>query len=262
MYAVMSFSMHYNDKLLCYLCVGIGFLIVLGICKMAVDSVGKHRADAGADPSWFVFLAAACLLAWVAGVALGDLNFFYNTEPHYEVSMLNSYPSVDPDTMPGQQVMDAGQMTFVSGSKLDLKKSMGFRNLDVYCVAPIVNNKTKSKGPAVGSYDFWAVGLNCCSGAFGDFKCGEFKNPHARSGLRVMRNDQFNFYRLAVQQAEAAYNIKAMHPLFFYWMQDPVLEVAAYMDEGIKYFWMGIFTFFAFLLFLVLVAIVIFSTMG
>merc|ERR1719379_2441234 len=254
----MSFSMHYNDKLACYFCVFVGFLIVVITCKMAWDHVKKDSFDSPTDPTWFVFLAVSCLIAWVVGVALGDLNFFYNTEPFYDVSNLNSYPSVDPSLMPGQQLMDAGQITFVPSARLDLRKAMGFRNLEIYCVAPIVNNATKPGSAGVtGSYDFWAVGLNCCSGASGDFACGEFNNPNAQSGLRVMRTDQSTFYRLAVKQAEAAYGIRAKHPLFFYWMQDPTMEIAAYMDEGMKWYLFGVFTFFAFLLFITLVAVAV-----
>merc|ERR1719487_3180586 len=117
---------------------------------------------------------------------------------------------------------------------------MAFKNRDTYCVAPIVINQTRN----ASSFDFWAVGLNCCSGRPGDFNCGEYNNPHASSGLRVMRDDQREFYRLAVKQAEAAYDLKAKHPLFFYWMEDPGAEIAAYMDEGFKYYMFGLVTFF------------------
>jgi len=254
-YAVMSFSIHYKNKPVCYLVVLLCLAFVGIIAKLAWDAVKRFKKDSLADPSWFIFLAVACFLAWLAGVALGDMNFFYNMEPFYDVSNLNSYHSVNPDNMPGQRVMDAGRIDFTPGSKLDLEKTMAFHNLETYCVAPIVTGD-KSKPD---SYDFWAVGLNCCSGAPGSFACGEFNNPRASSGLRVMRDDQGSFYRLAVQQAEAAYNIRAKHPLFLFWMQDPVAEVAAYMDEGFKYYLLGVFAFFAFLLFLVILAMIILS---
>jgi len=259
MYAVMSFSMHYKDRLLCYVSVILGFVFVLTLAKLAFDSVAQQGSDSLRDPSWLVFLAAASFLAWVSGVAVGDLNYFYNMQPFYDVNTLNSYVSVDPSKMPGQQVMDAGRITFAQGSRLDTTKAMAFKNLDVYCVAPIVSGNSSG---TTSSYDFWAVGLNCCSGAPGDFSCGEYSNPLAASGLRVMREDQRSFYRLAVQQAEAAYGIKARHPLFLYWMQDPIAEIAAYQDEGYKYYLFGVFTYFAFMLFLVLSAIVLFSKMS
>lgn len=250
MYSVMSFSLHYKEKGICYLCVFFGMIFVIIMAKVALDSVKDQNPQN--DPTWFVFLAAACFIAWLSGVILGDLNYFYNMEPFYDATNLNNYPSVDPSKMPGQQVMDAGQMTFVPGSKLDFKKSMIFHNLDAYCVAPIVNSNDKSQS----NYDFWAVGMNCCSGVPGDFSCGEYNNPVALSGLREMREDRRNFFRLAVKQAEAAYNIKAKHPLFFHWMQDPTAEMNAYQDEGFKYFVFGVYAFFAFLLFLVIVAVV------
>merc|ERR1711866_4659 len=106
----------------------------------------------------------------------------------------------------------------------------------MFCVAPITrgtNNET------LLHYDFWAVGVGCCSGLKPDFHCKNFNNPHAKGGLRLMRDDERAFYRLAVQQAEAAYNIKAVHPLFFEWVQDPIDEMAQLEEFGMRNFHMG-----------------------
>lgn len=250
----MSFELHYQSKELAILFVALGFIMVLALMKLAYDGVRRQRVDPSSDPNWLIFMAAACLFAWCAGVVLGDINYFYNLHPFYEVSTLNSYPLVDPSRMPGQQVMDAGTMTFASGSHIDFKRAMGFHNDDIYCVAPIIG-----KNGSVSSYDFWAVGLNCCTGESGSFSCGEYNNPRASSGLRVMRDEQRAFYRLAVKQAEAAYSIKANHPLFFHWMAAPLTEVEAYMDEGYKKYFLGVFAFLAFMFFAVIVATLVFA---
>lgn len=268
MFWTMSFSVHYKNRFICFLLVCLGLCIVLAIGIMAMDAMKKKHRTAGVlmdgdvrqhEPTWLVFLFATSLLAWLLGVIGGDINFVNHMEPFYDLSNLNTYPNVDPSVMRGQQLMDAGRIMFTPDSKLDLTRSMGFKNQDLYCVAPITSGEDPKH---IASYDFWAVGTNCCSGMRADFHCGEFNNPHAAAGIRLMRDDQRAYFRLAVQQAEAAYNIKADHPLFFHWMRDPIAEVMAYSDEGLRYFLLAIFTHFLFQLFLVAVAALLFSKLG
>merc|ERR1719160_616815 len=100
------------------------------------------------------------------------MNFHSNLEPYYDVTNLNTYPAVDPSRMRGVQLMDAGRIMFTRGSKLDIERSMGFRNKETYCVAPIVSGADPQH---MDRYDFWAVGVGCCSGyspgSKADFSC-------------------------------------------------------------------------------------------
>jgi hypothetical protein len=252
LYAVLSFSFNNQHQSTAWFLVFIGFCLVVMTATLGMQAKKKER-----DPMWYTFATLAFAVAVIMAAVFGDMNFWYNMQPFYDIENLNTYPSVNPAREKGQQLMDAGRVYFADGTGLDMRKAMGFKNLDLYCVAPIVNGQEQ-----LASYDFWAVGLNCCSGVSSDFRCGEFNNPQARSGLRLMRDDQRPFFRLAVQQAEAAYNIKATHPLFFYWMQDPVAEMNNYRDDGFKYYLLGIFTHFAFNLFCVVCAVVGFSKIG
>lgn len=253
----MSFSIHFRSVLLCYCLVFIGLLVVLVLAKLAYD---HHRAylrnpgRASLSQNWFAVLAITSFIAWGAGVVCGDFNFVYNMEPFYNVAHMNQYPEVDPSAMKGNQIMDAGRVEFVKDAKLNRSMSMAFKNLDWYCVVPIVSGKDS---PA--SYDFWAIGMNCCDGDPTVFMCGEYNNQLARSGLRLMRDSQREYFRLAVQQAESAYGIKARHPLFFYWMQDPITEVNAFMDEGFKNYLTGVFSFWFCQLFCVILAAAYFA---
>jgi len=248
----MSFVVHYQHPTVAWLVVLAGLL-----CAGVTLFLAYRAKHTDQDPMWYTFFTGALLLAVISGCILGDMNFWYNMQPFYDIENLNTYPAVNPAREKGQQLMDAGRAYFSEGSVLDMRKGMAFKNLDLYCVAPIVNGQQQ-----LATYDFWAVGINCCSGVSSDFRCGEFNNPQARAGLRLMRDDQRPFFRLAVQQAEAAYNIKATHPLFFYWMQDPVAAMNYYRDDGLKYYLLAIFSHFAFNLFCVLCAVFGFSKIG
>merc|ERR1719199_1199648 len=108
---------------------------------------------------------------------------------------------------------------------------MSYVNSDTYCVAPIT-----MESKSLARYDFWAIGVNCCNSDDPDFKnCGEVQNPDARAGLRLVYPDQNDFFRLAVQQAEAEYDIEASdQPLFFYWVQDPERESEKFLRYGLE----------------------------
>eukprot|EP00746_Dinoflagellata_sp_MGD_P164053 gnl/MRDRNA2_/MRDRNA2_92470_c0_seq1.p1 gnl/MRDRNA2_/MRDRNA2_92470_c0~~gnl/MRDRNA2_/MRDRNA2_92470_c0_seq1.p1 ORF type:complete len:314 (+),score=41.08 gnl/MRDRNA2_/MRDRNA2_92470_c0_seq1:105-1046(+) len=257
-YAVMSFSIHYHSPQLANMyCIFGGVVVLISGLLGWVAFNKKVKNIENRDPTWYIYGFVALLIAWILGMVFGSINFTYHMQPYYDVLNLSSYPSVNPAREKGQQLMDGGRVYFTEGSALDLTKSMSFKNLDLYCVAPIVNTKEP-----LASYDFWAVGMNCCSSSSSSFRCGEFNNPHARSGLRLMKDEQRPFFRLAVQQAEAAYNIRATHPLFYYWTPDPVQEINSYRDDGFKYFLLGVFTHFLFNMFCVACAVVGFSKIG
>jgi len=272
-YAALSFEWHYTSPGLCWALVIVALLPVLVCGAMALANSWRKAArallggppsdEAPRAPSWVTFLFVSSLAAWLLAVLLGNLNYATNLQPFYDYTNLNVYREVDPARMQGAQMMDAGRVSFTNNSVLDLRKSMGFKNLDTYCVAPItVKSKSTGEQLSLQSYDFWAVGLDCCQGNLADFHCDEFDNPSAHSGLRLLTDDQRPFYRLAVQQAEAAYAIKAQHPLFFYWSQDAVAEMDQFRDEGYKYFLIGMLVHFGWQIITVALAVAAFAKIG
>jgi len=258
LYAVMSFSLRYQQPGLAYTLLGVAGLVVLVSSCFALKSATlKVVGEPTRRANWYIFLFLSMLIAWIVAFVLGEINFENNMEPFYDAQNLNTFTQIDPSRMRGQQLMDAGVITFTKGAKLDLARSMGFKNDHVYCVAPIVMpNETPS------TYDFWAVGTDCCSGNQADFHCPNFNNPYSNGALRSTFGLSRAMYRLAVQQAEATYHIKATHPLFFKWVADPEAEMWLYQRNGIRLYLIGVFGCFLGQTFLVGAACIAFSKMG
>lgn len=254
-YAVTSFSVHYFAPFWCWFIVAIGALMVLACAAVTVYSAMKGR-----DPTWYGLLSTLMLIALVVAACLGTANFRQNIQPYYDSNNLNHYEDVDPGRVSAQQMMDAGQISFVNGVSPDVSKAMGFRSRHMYCVTPITRGA--GTNPASGVYDFWAVGTNCCTGAANDFHCNEYDNRYAHSGIRLADQEEQAFYRLAVQQAEAAYNIKAPHPIFLKWMQDPNAELNSYADDGMMYYFVGIFSHLGFQVVVVAGAVLVLSKLA
>lgn len=247
---VLSFTIRHNSPSVTWFIVALTAAAIVAVGSLAFTAARRRYVygDLHREPYWYIFLTITMLAAWIFGVCLGQTNWFNNMLPYEDLQNLSSHPAVDPTAVTSRQLMDVGRVMFTSNAVLDLTKSIGFKNSDRYCVAPI-----SVKGAKLETYDFWAIGLNCCSGDASDFHCGEYSNPDARGGLRLMRADQRPFYRLAVQQAEATFNIKADYPLFFYWMQNPAAEMESYKSDAMKFYLLGLCaTFFCQLLLLVL----------
>lgn len=267
LFADVSFRLHYKMSAVCWMLVLLAAAVVVCIGAKAVQNVIlMNQGHPSYKPTWLMFLFLTSLIAIFAGTTMGNTNFWANMQPYYSLQNLNDYSAVDPARMRGQQMMDAGRVQFSQGTTLDLSKAYAFQNSDTYCVAPISVHNPKAGGSSpLASYDFWAVGINCCSGNTSDtvkFTCGAYKSDTAREGLRVMADEDRDFLRLAVQQAESAHKIKAAHPLFFYWTESAVGEMHSYVERAYKNFAVAMFGFFAVQLGLVYVLSYILSKVG
>jgi len=255
-YCLMSFHAHYAKPDLCILLVAIIGIGVLCLGSYAVRQL--CRKASGSDdhePNWWTFLFLTCGAAWGCGLCLGSLNFWTNMQPYYSFLDLEEYSYVDPSRMRGQQIMDAGMVQWSSDTTLDVSRSMGFRNVETYCVAPITSNDLP-----LNSYDFWAVGLGCCTSNTNDFQCGEYRNSGSKKmGLRMLKDEDRAFYRLAIEQAEAAYQIKVSHPLLFYWVEDAHAEMYNFRDMGYRYCLIGMIAHLAWQMLCVALAMVCFN---
>eukprot|EP00408_Alexandrium_pacificum_P050243 CAMPEP_0171242530 /NCGR_PEP_ID=MMETSP0790-20130122/45752_1 /TAXON_ID=2925 /ORGANISM="Alexandrium catenella, Strain OF101" /LENGTH=357 /DNA_ID=CAMNT_0011709361 /DNA_START=58 /DNA_END=1131 /DNA_ORIENTATION=- len=255
-YWVSSFPVRYEMPWVFDLAMVASALVVFAFIVTAVTNRLKLFARSDRDPSWLIFLALFMTVALVGGAFLGNRSYKKYMRPYLDFNNLNSYTDIYPNLMRGQQLMDAGVVLFAPGTRIDVSLSEGFKDGTQYCVAPIAfSNATPP------TYDFWAVGTNCCSGTKPDFRC-EGWNSEKYGGLRLMDSHARGFYRLAVEQAEATYKIKAAHPLFFTWTRKPLQTVEGWEKTVRSNFILWIFGYGLFQAFCVVAATLAFSRTG
>lgn len=218
---------------------------------LASAAVARSASVAAPEDKFFAtYLGVGVFIAAFMGWMVGDLTFWELMQPSYHAEHLATYSNVDPssetlwsgEAVPtrGLRYQDAGKVYFGSDVILDKSRARSFKLGDVYCVAPIVNPNCKKNC----GLDFWAVGMNCCSEDAVDFRCGEWNNTNAKSGLRMLVESRRPLYRMAVLQAEALHDVSSPHPLFFYWLQDPVAEVRSWKRMGYRRFIMAMIVAF------------------
>jgi hypothetical protein len=255
-YWLYAFHWHYSQSFLVHVLLAalLGFVLYINFIAgkrliMQRDGASDHNA------MWLASFAFALAVAFILGVALGWMNYMQYMFPYYDTKQLNTYKQVDASNQGGKGFMDAGMINFIEGSRIDINKSIGFLNMDMYCVAPIVSTDTPLR------YDFWAVGVNCCTGGPQSFACGEAVHNGlgggygaANGGLRLMSVSELPFYRMAVTEADTRYNIQTSHPIFVHWEQDAYKALNHMSDAGEQNFVNAIQAFAAGMLLLIVCA--------
>jgi len=210
-------------------------LVLLGIGVFAMCILAQRHRLRDPDPTWYTFFAIMLVTAFIVGIMTGYQIYDTYTKPYYEILDLKTFGHLNPNKELGSNVLDAGIVHFAEGSKIDATRSCHFNQETVYCVAPVTINGSKSK-PDTLSYDFWAVGKDCCAIGASDFRCGSWEAASGRGAIRALDEDALQYYRLAVQQAETLYDIVSAHPVFFYWSQDPLEEIYMWNEQGFRMF--------------------------
>lgn len=247
----------------CFLA-GVFFVCFVGL----VVALWQRRRNPA--PTWYSYVALMSTIGAISGTIFGLQTFRTLSQPYYEITDLKVIGHLIPSIEYGQDVLDAGIVYFADGSIIDRHRSWHFKQDTVYCVAPVVSNRKKSKTssenvtePATQSYDFWVVGKDCCAVGGSDFRCGAaWHAAGAHSAIRALDAEALKYYRLAVEQAKSLYGMAAAHPIFFYWSSDPVLEVHGWMDESFRRFLFAVCSFCLFSLITLVFAIGNFSMMG
>jgi hypothetical protein len=260
-----SFYMMYMRPLAVYILTGLCFLFWVATVIFAIN---RRKYDP--EPAWYTFFAGMVGLAVIMGFFLGSYVYSNYSFPYYQVKDLKVISNLDPNAEHGQNVMDAGMFYFAPGSKLDAMRAWHFKQKTVYCAAPIIKGHDSvdsvSQGtqhvPQTQSFDFWAVGKDCCSVSASDFRCGDYNNALARGGIRNMRDEDRAFYRLAVEQASALYGIQATNPIFFQWSTDPLETVNSWNSHGFRRYLAYVVFAFVFFAFAMSMATCKFSFMG
>jgi len=230
--AINSFWMVYSRPALVIFLTGI--FVVIWLISVAV---AWERRKNDPEPTWYIYFSIILGLALLGAIIMGRNIYNDNSLPYYMVNDLKVLGNLDAGKERGQNVMDAGIFYFAEGNQLDQRRSWHFKQGTTYCVSPVIKGNYPSV-PESQSFDFWAVGKDCCSETASDFRCGAFNNPLARAGIRILDDKDRPFYRLAVEQAESLNQIVSEHPVFFQWEQDPLKTVNGWSTRGFTKFLM------------------------
>jgi heme/copper-type cytochrome/quinol oxidase subunit 4 len=209
-------------------------LAVIGFVALSVMFVTLSSRIEG---RWYLMLGVLCFMATVMGTLYGLYNYHENFLQYEAYSANREYSNVLPSE-PAAAHADAGKIEFAKSARIDTTKAVGYKQGDVYCVVPIMDDMQTSR------VEYWAAGMNCCKQR-ADFQCDDAGSADAHSGVVILDTNSFfpsnrDVYEKAVREAEAAFDIvSSPNPLFVRWVKDPQQVQDMYERSGVGYLLVG-----------------------
>jgi len=191
--------------------------------------------------NWYPFLGMLSLVAVLSGNICGMYNYSEYMLQYWAYNQNRSYTNVLPSE-PAAAHADAGKIEFAGSARIDTTKAVGYKSGDTYCVAPVMDETQTSR------VEYWAAGIGCCKQR-ADFSCDQAADPTAHSGVVILDSNSFftssrDFFKLAVKQAEAQYDIvSAPEPLFVRWVAKPEEVQDMFWTYGIGYLLVSVFVY-------------------
>jgi len=168
-----------------------------------------------------VIIASWLLAAVVLGTVVGYVSYDCCIGEYWLSQRLEARENVLPSE-PAGAYANAGEIIFADEARVDASKSVGFKDTETFCVAPIASDAP------LDTVQFWAAGIDCC-GARGSFACDDSWNPKAHAGVVInnisnalMRSDIRGKYLKAIKLAEVTYAIASVkEPILVRWVANP-----------------------------------------
>lgn len=191
---------------------------------MAISSFNKQGPI-------YLHLGILVLIATIAGAVIGSFAFGYFFLQYWRAG-LGAHYNVLP-TEPAIVHQDAGELSFATSAKVDIGKTIGYKDNAVYCVAPILDD---SQANVV---NYWAAGVDCCEPR-SNFRCDDVTDAMAKSGVVIPPGGPLVWpsgyaqFQAAAQEAAAAYGLHTTEePVFVRWVLDPrTVEANAFQFGG------------------------------
>jgi hypothetical protein len=230
-------------------------LTVSMVClSMVCFFSGYQRRSLITTPVALLPLGLMCLLATAFGTLWASIGwnlFWEQTWWSYSGNIAKRTSALTP----ALETLDASTVSFWSNetaqqtmnqTSVDSSRSSGYKNGNIYCVAPILSPDQEESDLAL--VNFWAVGIDCCQPS-GSFTCDGARLSSAGVGIVMLNggypcptcnNDNF---QLAVRKAEAEHHlVSSPNAVFVRWTDNARLLRFQQLTKGIMFLLISLFS--------------------